>query len=155
MITMNEFLLARTAEDEVVARKAIIPAFSGAYKPHPELSHWRYAPDGEVEYDYNDPYCYPVVLRVTQDNEGLTSSVNEEVGPHIARFDPARVLAECAAKRRIVNWAVVTREHEARAIEMGWPHEATTIAAVAYEDVITELVQVYADHPDFRGEWHS
>jgi hypothetical protein len=50
----------------------------------------------------------------------------------IARWDPARVLAECAAKRRIV---------EMYAGQHGQPY------------VLHFLALPYADHPDYRQEW--
>jgi hypothetical protein len=45
--------------------------------------------------------------------------------------DPARVLAECEAKRRIVEWC---------SDFMQWPP-------------LYALAAVYADHPDYREEW--
>lgn len=61
--------------------------------------------------------------------------VSGEVADHIARHDPARVLAECEAKRRIVEWA---SDGEG---EFHW------------STVLAPLAAVYADHPDYREEW--
>src|SRR5690606_16638086 len=102
-----EFLRARLDEDEAVARECVIPAQEGTYvyKPHPELAEWFYDGD-EVEYvqtpemrahKYPDRYC------VTVDSEGLTPSVEGDIATHIARHDPARVLREVEAKRRVVD----------------------------------------------------
>jgi hypothetical protein len=55
-------------------------------------------------------------------------------------FDPARVLAECQAKRRAVG--VVRRS-------FGLAQE--TMAAL----VLSSLAAVYADHPDYRQEWRA
>ena len=57
-------------------------------------------------------------------------------GPQMtARFSPARVLAECAAKRAMVelsvNWDGYTRQ----------------------TDILRTLAAVYKDHPDYREEW--
>jgi hypothetical protein len=57
---------------------------------------------------------------------------------HIARWDPARVLAECDAKRRIV---ALMEEGE---WEGGW-----TLA----ESVLRALASPYRSHPDWRDEW--
>jgi len=147
-MTLTEFLLARIAEDEAVARAAVIPesARPNAYKPHPELSRWRYVPDGEVEYDYDDPYPYPTVAYVTCDHEGLLPSVNEEVGPHIARHDPARVLAECAARRAIVALHARYSERYEGCSSCGSVAEY----GVDYPcDTLRALALPYADHPDY------
>lgn len=58
---------------------------------------------------------------------------------HIIRHDPARVLAEVEAKRRVVNRIA---NH---ADLMGWDE--------VHGDVLRSLAAVYADHPDYRTEW--
>lgn len=53
-------------------------------------------------------------------------------------FDPARILAECEAKRRIV----------------GRYHASTTAAsAIALLPVLRDLASPYAAHEDFEEEW--
>ena len=47
-------------------------------------------------------------------------------------FDPARVLAECVAKRRIVETFVM------------WQYGDT---------ILSYLATPYSDHPDYREEW--
>ena len=59
---------------------------------------------------------------------------------HIARHDPARVLAEVDAKRRIVDRC----EHYQTYEDYGW--------ALA-DEVLSLLALPYADHPDYREEW--
>ncbi|HEY3261295.1 MAG TPA: DUF6221 family protein [Pseudonocardiaceae bacterium] len=64
---------------------------------------------------------------------------------HIARWDPARVLAEVDAKRRILDmWA------DAQSAEFPdyWGGYAT-----ALDDVVRQLALPYADRPGFRAEW--
>ena len=147
-----EFLRARLDEDEAVARECVIPAHEGpnAYKPHPELAEWFYDGD-EVEYvqtpemrahKYPDRYC------VTVDSEGLTPSVEGDIATHIARHDPARVLREVEAKRRVVD------EHGGRPpyhIDPCDAHDANfeTIPC----DTLLALASVYAEHPDFDPDW--
>jgi len=71
---------------------------------------------------------------------------------HWLTVDPARVLAECEAKRRIV---LAARDLE-RGMELtsylGEEPESAA-AANAYEFVLRELATIYADHPDYRDEW--
>ncbi|MGZ4520698.1 MAG: DUF6221 family protein [Mycobacteriaceae bacterium] len=158
-MTLVEFLLARIAEDEATARAAVIPAHDGpgAYKPHPELRSWTYSPysqvhSGEVEYEQTPEMLsheYVDRFYVTCDGEGLSPSVDESVGPHIARHDPARVLAECEAKRRIVadhsdhyspDDPAVCDAHDGKY----GVDECPTLRALA---------GIYANHPDYRVEW--
>jgi hypothetical protein len=106
---LDEFLLARIAEDERLAAAA--PAYPGS----PE-------PDG-----------------------------------HPSPFDPARVRAECAAKRHIVlscrELRPDTRILGARTKGMGdfpvAPHDQHQLAAVT----LALLAVPYADHRDYRAEW--
>ncbi|PWG13915.1 hypothetical protein DF268_08600 [Streptomyces sp. V2] len=58
---------------------------------------------------------------------------------HIAAHDPARVLREIDAKRRIV--ARVTYHADI----MGWDE--------VHGDLLRSLALPYADHPDYRKEW--
>ncbi|MEA5453282.1 DUF6221 family protein [Sinomonas sp. JGH33] len=55
------------------------------------------------------------------------------------RFDPARVLAECAAKRAIVKWV------------NDWPLRPAPPSSV--DGVLEALAAVYAEHEDYREEW--
>lgn len=144
-MTIVEFLEARLAEDEAAANAATIPARDG-YGPHPELSEWQYAGD-EVEYVSTPEmlaHKYPQTYYVTMDSEGLTPSVGEQVGPHIARHDPVRVLREVAAKRTIITEHCVGSDpcdaHDA------W-YESIPC------DTVRALAAIYADHPDFDPTW--
>jgi len=74
-MTLTEFLLARFAEDEAVARKATHQKVAG-----PSHGHWH------------------------ADSWHLTNGQLEAADrAHIARFDPERVLAECEAKRNLIT----------------------------------------------------
>jgi hypothetical protein len=121
--TLTEFLLARIAEDEVVARAAA----------DKDLDRW--AAGGGVEAEWRDGMDPDLNTMIAYD-EGRPTEAQAE---HIARHDPARVLAECAAKRRIVEMHEAAVNHD----EMcGWPCET-----------LLALAAVYADNPEFRDEW--
>ena len=62
---------------------------------------------------------------------------------HIARHDPARVLAECAAKRRIV-----VNLEEFRG-ESSWDDEKNVNGLY----LLRLLALPYADHPAYREDW--
>lgn len=104
-MTITEFLLARIEEDEEAARAA---QGEGAY-PH-------YADTAAGE-------CVEMAK-----SEGCS----EEGYRYLRRWLPERVLAECAAKRRIAEWDAEQY--------------------VAYSP-IKYLASVYASHPDYRDEW--
>lgn len=132
--TLTEFLLARLAEDEALARDAIGP------RETDDAGHWEY-----VEYAYEggspEPRGSLATNRLGYD-PGLpwTELVN--------RFDPARVLAECAAKRRIVErfqqeWDDVP--------ERGEPGDDWK--AMAFEEAVQILALPYADHDSYDESW--
>jgi len=104
MTGLAEFLLARIAEDEEMARAAL-PHFPG-----------------EVE---------------------IVANVWEDACAHIARHDPARVLAECEAKRRIVGWY--------QSLSAMTNHDSLEARHNELLHVLIALASVYADHPDYRG----
>jgi hypothetical protein len=118
-LTLIDFLLARIAEDEAAARQAddVCPAPWGHSEPMVSSR------SGHLE-----------------DAVGTAVAITAPVfQAHILRHDPAHVLAECEAKRRIME------EFSGNWVDEG--HEA------AGEVALGHLAAVYADHPDFRDEW--
>ena len=114
---LDQFLLARIAEDKRVAADAAVAGPAGPYPGDPS------SPAAE----------------------------------HAARHDPARVLAECAAKRRLV---LACRDsapdrHFLGARPQGLadfplsPADQHQLAALT----LALLALPYADHPDYRPEW--
>lgn len=59
------------------------------------------------------------------------------------RFSPARVLAECAAKRAIVD----------ALSDYDDGHVWASAEGSRAEDALLALAQPYASHPDYRQEW--
>lgn len=60
---------------------------------------------------------------------------------------PARVLAECEAKRRMVEWAAPVLEN--------WPNAPKGWRYISDDgmDVLKILASPYSDHLDYRQEW--
>lgn len=115
---LTEFLAARIAEDEAVARDAE-GLWADQYGPHPLPSeHWA--------------------------DRLVATDVYSEVDACVAA-SPARVLAECEAKRRIVEMRTgaydVWTSAEVHAIDQ---HLAIVLRALALP---------YRDHPDFDPAW--
>jgi hypothetical protein len=71
--------------------------------------------------------------------------MNQQFGD---RFNPARVLAECAAKRRIVEQFTMIKLldewHDVGPAEGAW---------IRMQTVLQLMAAPYADHPDYRPEW--
>ena len=138
-MTLTDFLLARIAEDEAAAR------LCAEMFPSPwDVADrgWRvriYAADIPDEGDHADPgdKRAPVVMEVEPDRNLDDPRWLSERVEHVRRHDPARVLAECAAKRLILRiW-----------------FESEFCERDVMNDVIDALALPYADHPDYREEW--
>ncbi|MEU0991947.1 DUF6221 family protein [Streptomyces sp. NPDC005953] len=69
------------------------------------------------------------------------------VARHIARHDPALVLRDVEAKRKLLDEYTEARDHEGANYEWigGW--------ANGLGQAVTLLALAHADHPDYRPEW--
>lgn len=125
------FLRERLDEDEQVARKA------AARRPQIREGLRRWKPDGmSVRDDVGD-----LVVKHSWPHEI----------EHIARHDPARVLAEVAAKRAILTQCAEITEYVSSGgmgAEMSDIRERDVL-----EDVLRLLALPYAEHPGYRSEW--
>lgn len=162
-MTITEFLLARIAEDEEVARAAVEEGRPGM--------QWQWVCDendvpvapgdeGEALQHQN------ISLRTVEEwpvalfDDGRTSSlpgflihaIDEGVPEalrHIALHDPARAKAECDAKRGIVEACTEPGPDDEDAGMQDWEGDLRGHA----ELMLCLLASVYADHPDYRDEW--
>ncbi|MEU2185214.1 DUF6221 family protein [Streptomyces thermolilacinus] len=140
MIGLVEFLRARLDEDGQAARAAMWDDDQSAVwtaRP-PQASYEQY-----IVADY----CDDGVVVVTPENADADS-----VGEHIARHDPARVLAEVDAKRRILDEFVTSQNERDEEYDetfglTDWEFEPTALP------LLRLLALPYADHPDYRDEW--
>jgi len=136
MSALTEFLLARIAEDEAVARDA------GG-------DEWR---EADVEYG-REAYSGLQVYRRNGRPIAEAYLLDATLGRHIARHDPARVLAECAAKRAIVAEHVAYFEVCAVCYDQDASSPGDFVMKAYPCDTLRALASVYADHPDYRSEW--
>ena len=125
-LTLTDFLLARIAEDEAPTWK-LIP-----YACPPGCC----APEGWVG--------HRCLICDEESYGGTVEAITEIAEEHAEKVHRrARVLAECEAKRRIV--------------EMQWHHLGVDDYAWGMEEakrqILAELALPYADHPDYREEW--
>ena len=145
-MTLTDFLLARIAEDEAAARTA-----AGQYRS----ADWHLGEYDETVLMY--PPSRPEKIAAVREKFGqeladeharwsgqTIETAGDEVAPHIVRHDPARVLAECEAKRRIVEQVDEGRRYD---IDCGEGHGSN------FDHIERLLALPYADHPDYREEW--
>jgi hypothetical protein len=138
-----EWLREQLDEDERIARAASWTDDANAWHAEPSPFGAR---DGGQRWYVEDAMDDGVVSHVDP-----AASDNEGVARHIAEWDPARVLREIDAKRRLVDWHRKTTQAEfssgayrtvgCRCYD-GWP--CTTLRLLALP---------YADRPGYREEW--
>lgn len=149
-----EFLRARLDEDEKVARAASGAPWEASV---PNMVHVNAAAQREN--------------RAFRTLGHVANTECAEYQLHIARHDPARVLAEVKAKRQIVDLHGIVHR------EIGWladgeeEHGEIPVCGLCVpkhshyqrrEDVpegacltVRHLALPYADHPDYRDEWRQ
>jgi hypothetical protein len=170
-VDIAEFLTVQLDADELWAREAS----RRGDNPVPDGGvHWQWVTDDDevVELDTNTmEYVdegYRISLRSREEfptSYGRTlpqfaisaaEEVQIAVGGHIVRHSPARVLADIAAKRRIVEEYHAAREN--------WRHGAGTMGtteeiarATERRDVLEFAVRLlaapYADRPGYNDAW--
>ena len=142
-LTLTDFLLARIAEDEAAA--AIC---AEAFPPR-----WEVSDRGHSATVRADKPTFAVVSEIDQVQETPGRWPGEHLD-HIARFDPARVLAECEAKRRIVEATRFDDDPRSAVDEwLGHPDMTPPREVAVMIDTLLALAAVYAGHPDYRDEW--
>jgi hypothetical protein len=143
-VDLTEFLMARIAEDEAVARRcrqlswefddgvdhAQREGMRRGYSIVPRPRVW--GPD-------------PSVGGGSQRLDGIAWGDLE----HMARHDPAHILAECEAKRRIIDLITedcphpwVSEDGRFKRMLGGWCHQCDAILRL--------MASAYSDHPDHR-----
>ena len=141
-LTLTEFLLARIAEDEA----AILRGWDS---------------DGRAR----------VATMWTGDEPGYTTVASDHGDGHWVAdgrpvedarrvrvlFDPARVLAECEAKRRIVEFHRPSSDAPGPEwlpyCEGCWQEGGEDGAPLHPCRTIRFIAAIYADHPDYRADW--
>lgn len=147
-VTLTEFLTLRLDEDEAVARSAVLT--DGRWRAWIEGEGANFGGDDVILTDGEDLYvsgCGPKTLR------------------HIARHDPARVLADVAAVREVLGLhsvpepdQFVVYDESLKQCRTCGPgdHYAAQDYADQYSypcDTLRVLARPYADHPDYDPAW--
>lgn len=129
-MTIVEFLTARLDEDEYEAKYAL-----------------RYAITGD---DLDERWQWSHQYKPTTRKHGWSSSLHDGVP------SPTRVLAEVAAKRRIMEYAAEASSDRGQVISefaVGNDEVEMMWKADPGDAILRALAVVYADHPDYRQEW--
>jgi len=150
--TLPDFLLQRLDKDEAVARAASAPRWV-------EVSGLVASADDKVT---PNGFTYrPLITPGGSINND--DPLEDGDAAHIARHDPARVLAEVAAKRAIVNLhAEVTGSTAFYGDDIETPHGSPACSTCGTWGEYAEawpcptlryLAQPYADHADYEQAW--
>lgn len=140
---ITEFLEARIAEDEAAASALLDGGKWGAARNEDAL---------EWAVDSNN---YGMLVATGY----VGNSDSRPMAEHIARHDPARVLAECAAKRAIADEHAAVRDENWMS---GKDHDYLFCGSCGSLDdapvpypcaTLAHLAAVYADHADYQQEW--
>lgn len=139
MTDLATWLLEQIAEDKRVARRASPSPWSS--------SHGVYGDEEWIDLQAADK-------ATVIETESGANGPNAPTARHIARWQPGRVLAECDAKRRIIEGLAPDLQAASGAVppdELG-ARLTTELKAVA---ILRLLALPYQDRPGFREEWRA
>jgi hypothetical protein len=134
---IHAFLTARYDEDDAGARHA--------FADHNDSGpHWTEVTTGAVD----------------TGGTGLDSIIVTGDGPmarHIADWDPARVLAETAAKRKLLEAGgpycdMYCDDPDNQPV---WDFPLVHYIGCSADQAAKLLATVYSDHPDYRKDWNT
>lgn len=134
------FLREQLKVDEQTAQKADRAGLNGVSPSEPQT--WYLSGNETV---YSDPHGVALVT-------GVHGYLGEELGDHIVRHDPARVLADVDAKRRIIEEV----HRDMRDLEDVYAHASAPPYAPDHDnsDLLLRLLALpYAGRPGYREEW--
>ncbi|MDJ0460600.1 DUF6221 family protein [Streptomyces sp. H27-C3] len=135
-----QFLRDRYDEDERVARAAT----PGPWVWTPEQDVWGQCGPTLIRVGTDAPGSELMEVLAGQGHDAWGLHVSEGDQAHIARHDPARVLAEIEAKREVVRLTVRARDY-APTFTSGF--------GAAMEQALRLFAVVYADHPGYLADW--
>jgi hypothetical protein len=143
-VTLIEFLTARLDEDEAVAEAAAKDAagYSHGY-PNDPITKWRIN-------DERDLFADHVFLA-----GGAYGGIDEKISAHLVRHDPARVLREVAAKRRVMERHRPSEASQSTAYCAGCAHDPEGWPEFELDDCpeLRDLASAWSHHSDYREEW--
>lgn len=170
LLALADFNDARLDDDELWATEA--SRRSGEQAPKGGV-HWHWVTNSNDEEMTPDPSRESIVGEEAEEAVSLRSrekwptasgvgdlpqfalyadEVPSPVGGHIIRHDPARVLAEVAAKRLLIsNWRDLILRIDAET-DPG-KRERLALTRHGLDQVAYQFAAVHADHPDYQEGW--
>jgi hypothetical protein len=145
--TLIEFLEARLAEDEQIARNASMPLVGG------DREVWAY--DREAFAVRATHGRWNVATRRDDPSDSAPISIGDAYGEYIAANQPARVLREVAAKRAILADIVPAMNGADEQINSEWGVGPMDPADYESVELLRLLALPYSDHPDFDPNWST
>jgi hypothetical protein len=146
MTDIVAFLNARLDEDERHAKQAAAAGHRANPRHKWIVEEWR----------SDNPSAVPTASYVNDEHEMGVAVVNGSyAADHIARHDPARVLRDVAAKRRVLSEvipeflsceATVRNEFDVGSTSDEMWHEGSNM-------LLRLMAAPYADHPDYDPTW--
>lgn len=154
-MSIVEFLESRLDEDESLANRAASAVNNRALG-------WGDDPAGKVWSGSDGMVCSEAGEDLWDCEGSYTLCVAPPVAVHMARHDPARILAECAAKRALI--ATHTLKDAGNGTSSDPAHREVGCETCNWDtsyywleygpcDTIKHLAAVYAGHRDYRKEW--
>ena len=140
-----EFLRARLSEDEESVRAAM----PGPWTNGADLDH---LVDGIVY----GPAPWPGLGNLSQVCDTRASHAQAANAAHIARHDPARVLAEVEAKRAVLALFDIAKQHMDKTRRTAPEYRLVQVSEIPYDALlcaVQALALPYAGHPNYREEW--
>jgi hypothetical protein len=145
-LSIVDFLNARLAEDEAVARAAAADAAGYSYGyPNDPLQAWRLNDEGDLYADH-------VLLA----GGAYGGGIDELIGQHLVCHDPARVLREVTAKRRIMERHCVYGHESLVNYCAGCPAgDDSGYPDVELDDCpeLQDMAWAWNDHQDWNPKW--
>ncbi|QXG76286.1 hypothetical protein KUM42_01540 [Modestobacter sp. L9-4] len=142
MTELCDFLLARIAEDAATARAAFHPV------GEERVGGWYWSGAGDAV--FVDRTSEPVACGPWQ------QLMHQPFAQHMVRWDPERVVAECLARRGVVEGcaaALAPRSLRRRLLASTVHHDRGRRELAA--QTLRLLALPYADHPRYRQEWRA
>jgi hypothetical protein len=155
VVTIIEFLTARLDEDEAMALAAPGNQWV-AYTEDSVAGASVYDEQWVLLYPMHYDHDEPLSNRPGATGPAYIERSRDGLARHVARHDPAHVLADIAAKRAII----AQREQVGLDIAMANadPRRQMNLPILVNVELVLDatikhLASAYSDHPDYRDEW--
>lgn len=146
-VVIRDFIEARIAEDEALAAAAadargvhdgvpVGPAWTAEVVIHEQTGERV----GDTAMVTGQLGQYGSTIDLWDDEGAMSLQMHVDAAEHVAAWDPARVLRECEAKRRLLDFTRVDTDS---------PFEQWFMVGF----VMWWLARIWADHPDFDPSW--